>query len=175
MATKATAEAAAAARIAEPLSANLCWALSRAGFTLTTELMAQLESIGLSTRTHQVLIAAADGGRTQSDLVRAVGLDKTTMVVTVDELEQAGLAERRPSPTDRRARVIELTPAGRRKLREADALIHMVHEDVLSTLPPTDRETFLDALTALVGGRLAEPVATEQPVRRRARRPPTPK
>lgn len=174
MATRATAEAAEAARIAEPLSANLCWALSRASFTLTTELMAQLEKIGLSTRTHQVLIAAADGGRTQSDLVRAVGLDKTTMVVTVDELERAGLAERRPSPTDRRARVIELTPAGRRKLREADAIIHMVHEDVLETLPPSDRETFLDALIALVGGRLAEPVPTEHPVRRRARKAPAP-
>ncbi|MBB4663774.1 MarR family winged helix-turn-helix transcriptional regulator [Conexibacter arvalis] len=170
MATKAVSDAAAATREAEPLSTNLCWLLSRASFTLTTELMAQLERIGLSPRTHQVLIAAADGGRTQSDLVRAVGLDKTTMVVTVDELEQAGLAERRPSPTDRRARVIELTPAGRRKLREADAIIHLVHEDVLSTLPASDRETFLDALATLVGGRLAEPAATTQPVRRRARR-----
>jgi MarR family transcriptional regulator, transcriptional regulator for hemolysin len=171
MATHTVSAAAQAAREAEPLSANLCWLLARASFTLTTELTAELDRIGLSPRTHQVLIAAADGGRTQSDLVRAVGLDKTTMVVTVDELEAAGLAERRPSPTDRRARVIEVTPAGRRKLREADAIIHLVHEDVLETLPASDRETFLDALTALVGGRLAEPVPTPQPVRRRAPRP----
>ena len=43
-----------------------------------------------------------------------IGLDKTTMVVTVDELERAGLAERQASSTDRRARIIKVTPAGRR-------------------------------------------------------------
>jgi MarR family transcriptional regulator for hemolysin len=35
-----------------------------------------------------------------------------THVVTVDELEKAGLAERRPSSRDRRARVISVTEAG---------------------------------------------------------------
>jgi DNA-binding MarR family transcriptional regulator len=92
------------------------------------------------------------------------------MVVTVDELERAGLAERRPSPTDRRARVVEVTDAGREKLAEADRLIHAVHEDVLETLPEPERTVFVDALTALVGGRLAEAVPTSQPVRRRTRR-----
>jgi DNA-binding MarR family transcriptional regulator len=170
MATTTVSEAAAATRAAQPLSENLCWLLSRASFTLTTELTARLEQLSLSPRTHQVLIAAAAGGQTQSDLVRAVGLDKTTMVVTVDELERAGLAERRPSPTDRRARVVEVTDAGREKLAEADRLIHAVHEDVLETLPEPERTVFVDALTALVGGRLAEAVPTSQPVRRRTRR-----
>ncbi|MEK8105286.1 MarR family winged helix-turn-helix transcriptional regulator [Micromonospora sp. M12] len=41
-------------------------------------------------------------------------MDKTTMVVTLDQLERAGLAERRPVPTDRRARLVAVTPAGRR-------------------------------------------------------------
>ena len=38
------------------------------------------------------------GEYTQTELVRMVGLDKTTMVVTLDQLEAEGLAERRPSP-----------------------------------------------------------------------------
>ncbi len=155
----------------QPLNDNLCWLLSRASFTLTTELTAALERLGLSPRTHQVLIAAAAGGLTQSDLVKAVGMDKTTMVVAVDELEAAGLARRVPSPTDRRARVVEVTAAGRAKLAEADGIIHEIHDDVLSVLPAGERAAFLAGLTTLVGSRLAEPVPTAQPVRRRAPRP----
>ena len=95
-----------------PLCDNLCWLLSRASWTLTTELTAALEDLGVSPRAHAVLAAAATGEHSQTQLARIVGLDKTTMVVTLDELEAAGLAERRPSPTDRRARVIAVTPAG---------------------------------------------------------------
>lgn len=149
-------------------SENLCWLLSRAAWTLTTELTAALEGLGFAPRGHQVLAAAADGSHTQGELVRMVGLDKTTMVVTLDGLEAAGLVERRPAPNDRRARVIAVTPAGERKLREADAILHRNYDEVLGVLPERDRETFMAALIELVRGPLAEPVATAQPVRQRA-------
>jgi DNA-binding MarR family transcriptional regulator len=97
-----------------------------------------------------------------------VGLDKTTMVVTVDDLEAAGLAERRSSQTDRRARVIIVTPAGEDKVREAEAILDGVREDVLSTLPESERKVFLRALGRLVCGRLSEPVQCSHPVRRRS-------
>jgi DNA-binding MarR family transcriptional regulator len=97
-----------------------------------------------------------------------VGLDKTTMVVTVDELEAAGLAERRPAPGDRRARVIKVTRAGERKVREAEAILDRVKDDVLAALPESEREVFLRGLGRLACGRLAAPVPCTQPVRRRA-------
>jgi MarR family transcriptional regulator, transcriptional regulator for hemolysin len=52
------------------------------------------------------VLRAALGGDdcTQSQLAAQCALDKTTMVFALDELERAGLAERRPSRTDRRAR-----------------------------------------------------------------------
>jgi DNA-binding MarR family transcriptional regulator len=99
-----------------------------------------------------------------------VGLDKTTMVVTVDELENAGLAERRPAATDRRARVIAVTPAGARLVRAAEEIGDGIRADVLGVLEPEEREVFVAALARLVGDRLAEPVQTAQPVRRRAPR-----
>ena len=160
----------AAPAASQPLCDNLCWLLSRASYTLTTELTAALEGLGISPRAHAVLTAAASGEHTQTELARTVGLDKTTMVVTLDELEAAGLAERRPSPTDRRARIIAVTKTGRRKLREAEAILDGIREDVLSVLEPGEREAFLGALTRLVGDRLAEPVECAQPVRRRAPR-----
>ena len=55
--------------------------------------------------------------KTQGALAAEAALDKTTMVVTVDELERAGLAERRPSTTDRRVRIIAVTPEGERLVR----------------------------------------------------------
>src|SRR3979409_1199881 len=96
----------AVAEAPQPLTTKLCWLLSRASYTLTTEMTAALEGLGLSPRAHAVLATAMTGDHTQTELARIVGLDKTTMVVTLDELEAAGLAERRPSSEDRRARVI---------------------------------------------------------------------
>jgi MarR family transcriptional regulator for hemolysin len=155
----------------QPLCDNLCWLLSRASYTLTTELTAAMEDLGVSPRAHAVLAAAANGEHSQTELAKMIGLDKTTMVVTLDELEAAGLAERRPSPTDRRARVIAVTDAGARTLAEAEAIGDRIRDDVLSVLPAGERRAFLDSLTRLVRERLAEPlVQCAQPVRRRARR-----
>ena len=153
-----------------PLTDNLCWLLSRASYTLTTELTRAMEDMGLSPRAHAVLAAAVSGDHTQTELARMVGLDKTTMVVTMDELEAAGLAERRPAPADRRARVIAVTPAGRKKLKQAEEIGDRIRDDVLAALPEEDRETFVHALSTLVCGRLSEPVACTSPPRRRAPR-----
>jgi len=155
---------------AAPCTGDLCWLLSRASHVLTTELTAALEGVGISPRAQSVLGAAMTGEHTQIELARAVGLDKTTMVVTLDELEAAGFAERRPSATDRRARVIAVTKDGRRKVREAQRVAERVREDVLGALPAEERQPFLDALRRLVDERLSEPVACSQPVRRRAAR-----
>jgi MarR family transcriptional regulator for hemolysin len=148
------------------LTTDLCWLLSRASHNLTTELTAALEDVGVSPRAHAVLTTALTGEHTQTEIARIVGLDKTTLVVTIDELEAAGLAERRPSSTDRRARVIVVTDAGKRSVSSADEVLDRVRDDVLSCLEPDERRVFLDALGRLACGRLSEPVQCAQPVRR---------
>ena len=152
----------------EPLASDLCWLLSRASHVLMTEFTAALEDSGISPRAHSVLATAMTGEHTQTELARQVGLDKTTMVVTLDELERAGLAQRRPSRDDRRAHVIVVTKAGERKVREAENVLDRVKEDVLSALPESERQAFLNALSRLVCGRLSEPVPCSAPVRRRS-------
>ena len=154
----------------QPLAENLCWLLSQASYVLTTELTAGLEELGVSPRAHAVLVAALSGEHSQIELARMVGLDKTTMVVTLDELEAAGLAERRPSAEDRRARVVAVTQAGERKVREAERIIGRIHADVLAQLPERERKVFVGALGRLVGGRLSQPAVCAHPVRRRAPR-----
>ena len=149
------------------LTSDLGWLLSRVSHALATESTAALEESGISPRGHSVLAAAMTGEYAQTELARMVGLDKTTMVVTVDDLEAQGLVERRPSKSDRRARLIKVTKEGRRRVEVADGVLDRVREDVLGALPEEEREIFVRALGRLACGRLAEPVFCAQPVRRR--------
>ena len=151
-----------------PPAENLAWLLAQASHALTIEMTAALEDLGLSPRGHCVLSTAMTGEFTQTDLAHAVGLDKTTMVVTMDELEAKGLAERRPSKTDRRARVIAVTKAGEKKVAQGKKLVEGVQASVLESLPAGQRDAFVRALAGLVGGRLSEPCECGSTVRRRS-------
>jgi MarR family transcriptional regulator, transcriptional regulator for hemolysin len=149
---------------------NLAWLLYRAHWALAAELTAALAPLGISARGYHVLRAALSGEHTQTELAEMVGLDKTTMVVSVDELERDGFAERRPSPHDRRARIIAVTAAGKRKVAEADKVKERVQADVLGELPARDQKALIDALDKLVQGRLAEQIDCTPPLRRRTPR-----
>jgi DNA-binding MarR family transcriptional regulator len=149
---------------------NLAWLLYRAHWALAAELAAALEPLGVSARGFHVLQAALSGEHTQTELAAMVGLDKTTMVVAVDELERAGLAERRLSPDDRRARIVDVTAAGKRKVAEAEKVKQRVQAEVLGELSAREGEALMDALTTLVEGRLAEQAECTPPLRRRAPR-----
>jgi MarR family transcriptional regulator, transcriptional regulator for hemolysin len=149
-----------------PADVDLALLLSQASHALATELTAGLTELGISPRAHCVLSKAMGRELTQSQLAGLCALDKTTMVVTIDELERAGLAERRLSTTDRRARIIWVTEAGERVVAEGREIVARIYDDVLGALPEGEREAFVDALSRLVADRLAEPVACERPVRR---------
>jgi MarR family transcriptional regulator for hemolysin len=133
----------------EGLASNVCWLLSRANWLQKAEIEAALMSTGLTTRRHQVLTAALDAEHTQTQLANILGLDKTTMMVTLDELERDGLAERRPVPSDRRARLVAVTAEGRKLLRKADKAFGEANERVLMRLPEAERSVFLQALERL--------------------------
>jgi MarR family transcriptional regulator, transcriptional regulator for hemolysin len=148
-----------------PADTDLALLLSRAAHGLHTELTAALTELGISPRAHCVLSKAMTGELTQSQLAGLCSLDKTTMVVTIDELERAGLAERRLSSTDRRARIIWVSPAGERIVARGREIVARIYDDVLTALPEGERAGFVDALS-LVAGRLGDPPHCERPVRR---------
>src|SRR5262245_4190572 len=145
---------------------DLAFMLAHVSHVLTTELTAALAGLGITPRSNCVLCSALTGEHTQIKLAEMCELDKTTMVVTVDELEKAGLVERQTSATDRRARIIVVTDKGRTVSAEAQRVVARIHEDVLSALPEEQREGFMTGLTSLVQGRLANPVACERAPRR---------
>ena len=152
MATKLSSAATEAAPAATTgcLSDNLGWLLARAEHALAAELALALEPLGLSSRRYCVLATALGEDRTQIELANLIGLDKTTMVATVDALEEDGLAERRPSSHDRRARVISVTKAGEARVREGRKAIEQVQADVLARLPERERAALLSGLSRMV-------------------------
>jgi MarR family transcriptional regulator, transcriptional regulator for hemolysin len=159
--------AATATKPASKIDVDLMFLLSQASHALETEMTAALHALGISPRAHCVLTHALRGELTQSQVADTCALDKTTMVVTMDELEKAGLAERRLSGTDRRARIIAVTKDGERIVAEANAIVARIYAEVLAALPAGQRDAFVAGLAQLVGGRLSTPAKCERPVRRR--------
>jgi DNA-binding MarR family transcriptional regulator len=144
---------------------NLGWLLATVSHAYTTQLTAALEDVNVTPRAYCVLKTALGGEYSQTALAHAIGLDKTTMVVTIDALEKAGMVERRMSSQDRRARVIAVTEAGRAKVAEGEDIVARVQQRVLATLG-ADREPFMDALRQLSCGPLGEPSPCSHTVRR---------
>ncbi len=106
-----------------------------------------LESLGLTTALFSLLnLLGTREGAIQQELGSAMGTDPSTMVSLIDQLEAAGLAKRRPRPTDRRAREVAITPKGRRVLEQARELAMQVEDDVLRGLSEAERRRLLALL-----------------------------
>ena len=149
---------------------DLSFLLDHTSHVLRTRMTAALAEIGLTPRMHCVLVHALAEERTQVQLAEIGDMDKTTMVVTVDALENAGLAERRPSATDRRARIVAVTDEGARVAARSQEIADGVHRTALAALTPDEREVFLRVMNRLVTGELAEPTENPQAVRRARQR-----
>src|ERR687885_46979 len=107
---------------------QLFFRLWRAMHTRSAE---ALGSVGLTPALFALLnVVGARQGAIQQELGSALGIDRSTMVSLIDQLEDAGLATRRPSATDRRAREIAITAKGRRLLARARKLISEVEDEI---------------------------------------------
>jgi DNA-binding MarR family transcriptional regulator len=123
---------------------QLFFRLWRVTHTRTAE---ALETLGLTTALFALLnILGTREGAIQQELGSAMGVDPSTMVSLIDRLEAAGLANRRPRPTDRRAREVVITPKGRRVLKQARRLAKQVEDDVLRGLSGAERRQVLALL-----------------------------
>jgi len=113
---------------------------------------AALAEIDLHLREFAALnIVAAKPGLTQHDLAAAAAIDASTLVATLDALEQRGLAERRPVPEDRRKRAIYLTPDGETALRRGRAHAQRLGDELFGPLSASERRQF-DALLRKLAG-----------------------
>ena len=123
---------------------QLFFRLWRASHTRVAE---ALESIGLTPALFGILhVLGAREGAIQQEIGSAMGIDPSTMVSLIDQLEAAGLAKRRPRPTDRRAREVAITPKGRRALERGRQMAADVEDEVLRGLTAAERRELLRLL-----------------------------
>jgi DNA-binding MarR family transcriptional regulator len=123
---------------------QLFFRLWRASHTQTA---AGLQTIGLTPALFAVLnYLRSNEGAIQQQIGSAMGIDASTMVSLVDQLERAGLAKRRPHSQDRRAREVLITAKGRRTLERARELAAQVEGDVLRGLSPAERRRLVALL-----------------------------
>jgi DNA-binding MarR family transcriptional regulator len=100
-----------------------------------------LSPLGIEARHLGVLLLLDTRGKlSQTQLVDALGADKSGMVRTVDDLERIGAAVRQADPGDRRARLVELTSDGRELLRSAQAAADEVAGRLFGSIPGADYE-----------------------------------
>lgn len=90
------------------------------------------------------VMSVANGGpcSNQATIATRLGIDRTVMTYLVDDLEGAGLVERRPDPADRRARQVTLTAKGRKAFAATSDRIAHVERAVLGSLPDEEADTF---------------------------------
>lgn len=112
-----------------------------------TRMVAVLGSIGLTPALFAILnVLASRDGAIQQDIASLMGIDPSRMVALLDELERAELAERRPHPTDRRAREVAITAKGRRSLKRGRRIATAVEDEVLRGLAAGERRELLALL-----------------------------
>ncbi|MEV3859875.1 MarR family transcriptional regulator [Streptomyces sp. NPDC050095] len=135
------------------LHADTGYLLYRLGLRAGQLFNASLQESGLRLRHYALLrFLATSEGALQRELSTRLGYDPSAIVGLVDDLEKAGFAERRPSPEDRRSRIVVLSDKGRDLLRDTDEAGLRVTGQLLEPLAESERET-LHALLL----RIAEP------------------
>jgi DNA-binding MarR family transcriptional regulator len=123
---------------------QLLFRLWRASHTRTAE---ALNAIGLTPALFALLnVLGAREATIQQRLSSDMGIDPSAMVKLINELEQAGLAERRRRPNDRRAWEVVITAKGRRALERARRLAAAVEDEVLGGLTVADRRELVTLL-----------------------------
>jgi DNA-binding MarR family transcriptional regulator len=123
---------------------QLFFRLWRASHTRTAE---ALSSVDLTPALFGVLnVLGSREGAIQQQLSSDMGIDPSTMVSLIDELESKGWAARRRHPSDRRAWEVAITPQGRQALERARGLALQVQDEVLSGLSAAERRRLLALL-----------------------------
>lgn len=137
-----------------PLSSALI-RVARLHRLLTAQL---LREVGLHPGQELVMMQLWDQGpQRPADLVRVLGSDAATMTRTVQRLERAGFVRRGACDGDRRAILVESTPAGSAVHARVEALWAQLEAATAGTLTPAEQADLVRQLDR-VEAHLAEVV-----------------
>jgi len=129
---------------------------ARTGQQLATR---RLAPMGLTVQLCGVLNQLALGPISQRELGDQLGIDRTTMVELIDDLESKGVVNRQRNPADRRSYSIVLTPKGRQVQKRAARAFDAAADEFFGPLKPGERGVLADMMRRLIAsadGKLAK-------------------
>jgi DNA-binding MarR family transcriptional regulator len=140
------------------LASRLGYLLKHAQLRLAELTAAALAPLGISGRQCAVLIAIDSRvPLSQQEVAGRLGVDRTTMVALIDELEDQGLVQRRRDPDDRRKNVVALTEVGAATLRQATQVSDGAERRFLGSLSDEQTAQLKVVLRAITFPASAEP------------------
>jgi DNA-binding MarR family transcriptional regulator len=123
--------------------------LRRAWFALNQAFRRRIVHLRLTPDQFTVIrtLTEADAtGLSQRDIAQLITSDPNTVASLLERMETNGFVERTPHETDRRAHRIRLLPHGRKTYKLARAIALELQTEILGSLPPAQREIFLESL-----------------------------
>lgn len=104
---------------------------------------------GPTPRQFEVLhVVAGNAGLSQTDLVRATGIDRSTLADMIARMMKKGLLSRSRTKEDARANAVSITASGRRVLNSAMSGVARAETAALNVLPKSQQAGFMKALSA---------------------------
>jgi DNA-binding MarR family transcriptional regulator len=112
--------------------------------------MEEVGKLGLTHRQFTVLLAVDNNdGKSQTELVKVTGIDRSTLADLVSRLLAQGYLQRRRTKDDGRTNAIRITAIGKKALKTAQPGAEEVDRLLMSLIPASDRKNFLDSLALL--------------------------
>jgi DNA-binding MarR family transcriptional regulator len=112
--------------------------------------MGEVGKSGLTHRQFTVLLAVdANDGKSQTELVKLTGIDRSTLADLVARLLAQGYLQRKRTKDDGRTNSIRITTVGKKMLKMAQPGADEVDKQLLSLIPSSDRKSFIDNLAVL--------------------------
>jgi DNA-binding MarR family transcriptional regulator len=133
----------------EAISSSTGYLLLKLAALASARVEQTLQPFGLRGRDLRVLAFVSDGESSQRELCQRTGLDRTTMVAVIDELERNRHVRRDRSLSDRRKQLISITASGRKTLSKALQAVRRTEDDFLASLGKDERRQFHQLLLQL--------------------------
>jgi DNA-binding MarR family transcriptional regulator len=135
-----------------PFGEAVGFLLSQLGFETARRFGALMSEVELEPRQYALMRAIdAAEGRSQNEVGELLRIPPSSMVAVVDLLEERGLVERRPHPTDRRARLLYITEHGKNVLAKGTELAIGLEQAVCQGLSERERRSLLRLLGHVAG------------------------
>ena len=102
---------------------------------------------------HLLILASLEdyGASSQKEISERLGMDASDLVALLDDLEKAGLANRKRDDRDRRRYAVMMTPAGAKTLHDRMVDVERMNEQMLAPLTPQERAELSRLLLKLMG------------------------